>query len=236
MDSGLRKHLHTGEQLYGDLRTLLEQELCPDVILHLQDAFCLHYVVFLPEPESPTFCSLGPFVENTEDNSNFFLFLQQTVDLPVISAEAVLGVARSILALTGSVSARPVRELLLRGDPALLVRLSADPRHDADPVMQRLIYYILTHLHQKLTLQKLAEHFGFSPTYISHRFKEQIGTPPMQYIIRQRLLHAQYLLRTTNAPIREIAEAVGISDCSYFTKLFREQLSSTPSEYRNTYQ
>ena len=235
MDNGLRRHFNTGEKLYDDLRKLLARELCPDTILYLQDTFCLHYVIFLVRPDSSVFCSLGPFSANTDKNSSFHQFLQQTVDLPAISAESAIGAARSILALTGRPSPAPVREMLLQGDPSLLVRLSAELRLDADPVIQRLIYYIQTHLHQKLTLQGLSEYLGFSPTYISHRFKEQVGMPPMQYILQQRLLHSQYLLRTTNAPIREIAESVGITDCSYFTKLFREYSGSTPSDYRNAY-
>ena len=40
------------------------------------------------------------------------------------------------------------------------------------------------------------------------------------------------LLGTTNLSVSEIYNSVGISDTSYFSKLFRKNISSSPGEYR----
>lgn len=235
IDCGLRTHFQQS-QLYEELRILLSQELGTDAILHLQDAFRLHYVVFMPDASDSAFCAFGPFMEPSADNSSYSNFLRQIIPLPVFSLDAVLGAARSTLSLLSDTSIKTVKELQLHTDPALLARLTSGTTDSTDSVILRLQYYIQTHLHQKLTLQSMSEHLGFSPTYISHHFKKETGIPPVQYILQQRLLRSQYLLRTTGTPIKDIADAVGIPDCSYFTKLFREHTGLTPSAYRNTYQ
>ena len=233
LDNGLRKQFKNNTQMYDNLYALLTRDLSPDTILHLEDAFGLHYVAFQPFPTAILFCVLGPFVDKSLESTPHFVYLQQTPIFSEASVASMLDVAQNALALLSKTTAASIRELHLFEDPALSLQLSADLHQKTSPVIQQLIYYIQTHLHQKLTLQSLSDHFGFSPTYISHHFKNDIGLPPMQYIIRQRLLHAQYLLRTTSVPIKEIADAVGVPDCSYFIKLFREHVGSTPSEYRN---
>ena len=235
IDNGLRTQFENCVLLYDNMRKQLSQQLQKDVIIHMQDSFCLHYVIFLPDPACKAFCVLGPFLCDPLDGNNYLMYLQQNLHLPEFPAETVLNAAQCMLALFSDTPPRAVSPLYLRTDPTLLLRLSVNHLPGNNSVMWKLIHYIQTHLHQKLTLQTLSEYCGFSPTYISHRFKEEIGLPPMQYIILQRITHAKYLLRTTDKPIKEIAQNVGLPDCSYFTKLFREQVGATPSEYRNTY-
>lgn len=235
IDAGLRTQFENSEQIYDAVRQLLAKELTPDSILHLQDPFCLHYVAFVPDASSDVVCVLGPFLTDDSQGNHFILYLQQTVNLPRLSANAVLSSAQSILSLAGRKENRSVKQVRLHTDPALMVRLSADQYNGTSSVIQRLVYYIKTNLHKKLTLHSLSEQFGFSPTYISHHFKEELGIPPMQYIIQQRILFAKYLLRATDKPVQEIAGNVGISDWSYFTKLFREHTGTTPTEYRKAY-
>ena len=44
---------------------------------------------------------------------------------------------------------------------------------------------------------------------------------------------AKRLLTRSNTPISAVAEAVGITDYNYFTKVFRSITGMTPSAYRN---
>jgi AraC-like DNA-binding protein len=53
-----------------------------------------------------------------------------------------------------------------------------------------------------------------------------------EYRQQRRLDEAQALLRRTNLSIMEIGHAVGLSDASHFTRMFREQTGLTPSRYR----
>ncbi len=100
------------------------------------------------------------------------------------------------------------------------------------PLTKSILHYIHENLTSRLALQNLAAHTGFSPTYVSHRFKKEVGIAPMQYITRERMRIAVYLLRTTDHCVQDIANTVGFTDMSYFSKLFRQTTGQTPSQFR----
>ena len=63
-----------------------------------------------------------------------------------------------------------------------------------------------------------------SPSYLSSLFKQDTGTTIVDYINSQRV--------TTDRSIAAVAAAVGILDVNYFTKIFKKQLGTTPTQYR----
>lgn len=63
-------------------------------------------------------------------------------------------------------------------------------------------------------------------------FQQAIHMPPGQYLQGCRLQRAGELLRTSNATIADISEAVGIPDIHYFTRLFSRQYKMPPVKYR----
>ena len=232
LDKGLRKQFKNCTQMYDDLYNLLSKEVSCGIILHVQDIFGLNYVVFQPGLESKPLCVLGPFIEKCSETSSHNTYMQQALGLAEISVNSVCETARSIIILLSETPSDSIKELHNLEAQVLSVQLSIDFRQNVSPIIKQLIYYIQTHLHQKLTLQSLSDYFGLSKTYISHHFREEIGLAPMQYIIQQRMFRAQHLISTAVIPIKEIADTVGIPDCSYFTKVFREHTGLTPSEYR----
>lgn len=54
----------------------------------------------------------------------------------------------------------------------------------------------------------------------------------MDHINSQRVDRAAVLLATTDRSIAAVAAAVGILDVNYFTKIFKKQLGTTPTQYR----
>jgi AraC-like DNA-binding protein len=96
----------------------------------------------------------------------------------------------------------------------------------------KITTYIHQHLEAKITLNDLAEIACLSPDYLSKQFFRFMGVRPMEYVNRIRMERAQMLLITTDAPINQIAEQVGIFSNSYFSTLFRKYTLCTPDEYR----
>jgi len=96
----------------------------------------------------------------------------------------------------------------------------------------KLTNYIHQHLDMPLSLSGLAEIACLSPDYFSKQFLEVMGVRPMDYVNRIRIERAQMLLVTTNLPIKQIAEKVGIASNSYFSTLFKKQTLCTPEEYK----
>lgn len=96
----------------------------------------------------------------------------------------------------------------------------------------KLTTYIHQHLDAKISLHDLANMACLSPDYLSKQFLEVMGVRPMDYVNRIRIERAQMLLVTTDLPIKQIAEKVGIASNSYFSTLFKKQTLNTPEEYK----
>lgn len=99
-----------------------------------------------------------------------------------------------------------------------------------------IVFFIKRHVDQyfakELSLESLARQVHLSPSYLSKLFKREIGQNLSVYILNVRIEKAKLLLRSTNMKTYEIAEAVGINDPVYFSKLFKKTALCKPKEYR----
>jgi transcriptional regulator GlxA family with amidase domain len=59
------------------------------------------------------------------------------------------------------------------------------------------------------------------------------GLAPHQYLLEMRLVRARNLLVGTNLSIKGIAVQTGFEDEHYFSRLFRQKLNVTPSQWRS---
>lgn len=86
---------------------------------------------------------------------------------------------------------------------------------------------------EKLSLSDIASEVFLTPTYICLLFKEDTGITINEYITRVRMAKARDFLQNTDMKFSDIAECIGYSDASYFSKLFKRYEGMLPSEYRN---
>ena len=94
---------------------------------------------------------------------------------------------------------------------------------------------MLAHLNQDLSLSALAQQIGFSPYHFARLFRQTIGESPHQFVLSQRIEHAQSLLKETGQPLAQIALTCGFANQSHLTQAFRRTLGLTPAEYRARY-
>jgi AraC-like DNA-binding protein len=81
------------------------------------------------------------------------------------------------------------------------------------------------------TLQTLAERAGMSRTIFTLSFKEAVGSSPMEYLMRWRMLLAGDRLQHTDDSITEIALSLGYESESAFGKAFKRVTSCSPRQY-----
>lgn len=93
--------------------------------------------------------------------------------------------------------------------------------------------YIHDHVGEDLSNTEIGAIFGYHPFYISKMLKDRRGETLKQYIIGYRMKVAKRMLELTDKTVGEIAEELGFSDASYFTKSFKASFGMTPKEYRN---
>lgn len=105
--------------------------------------------------------------------------------------------------------------------------------YDKQALMQSMDAYILKHIAEPLTLNKLSQKFGLVAPYLSKLFKAYKGMSPTQYIQEIRIESAKRMLRERPAMLaKEISGVLGYSNPQYFSKTFYKHVGMYPSEYR----
>ncbi|MDQ1914752.1 response regulator [Paenibacillus sp. GD4] len=106
---------------------------------------------------------------------------------------------------------------------------------ETDTVIQSVKKYISLNIDQDLSRETIAEQAFLNPDYLSRIFKKETGYTISEYVLYERIKLAKELLSQTNVPISSIASAVGHTNFSHFTKIFKKYAGVGPTEYRNQF-
>lgn len=87
-------------------------------------------------------------------------------------------------------------------------------------------------MNENITLKDIAEQFSFSPNYLGHLFKEEVGKNFSEVLIGMRMEQARDLLKNPTMKIYEVADQVGYRYIPYFSRQFKETYGMTPMEFR----
>ena len=102
-------------------------------------------------------------------------------------------------------------------------------------MVEALDKYIRDNAGDDISNTEIGAIFGYHPFYVSRILKERKGMTLRQYIIAYRIKAAKRLLQFSARTVNEIAEELGFTDASYFTKVFKGEVGETPKEYRNRF-
>lgn len=102
-------------------------------------------------------------------------------------------------------------------------------------ILNDILDYIHSHLHENFTVGRLSEVFGYNEKYLSTFFHKSTGIPLKQYILKEKMEAAKAMLTDTTKPVSEIGYRLGFVDSHNFSKAFKKQVGITPTDYRNTY-
>jgi AraC family transcriptional regulator len=83
-----------------------------------------------------------------------------------------------------------------------------------------------------LSLPELASACRLSTGHFSRAFKQTVGCPPHQWLLRQRVEQAKHLILNTNEPLCGIALDTGFSDQAHFTRVFSQRVKASPAAWR----
>ncbi|SES28106.1 transcriptional regulator, AraC family with amidase-like domain [Lentzea xinjiangensis] len=95
--------------------------------------------------------------------------------------------------------------------------------------------WALANLHRPVTLRELAAREATSTRTFTRRFRDEIGTSPGRWLVRQRVERACALLERTDLLIDEIAVAAGFGTAGSMRLHLRAELGVSPSAYRATF-
>jgi AraC family transcriptional regulator len=112
-------------------------------------------------------------------------------------------------------------------------RCNASPA--ASPLPRHLLQRVLERMHDliaDLDLQTLAAESGYSRSHFLRMFEAATGLTPHRYLLQLRLERAQELMRKRSTSLIDIAALCGFSSHAHMSRVFRQLLGVTPSQYR----
>jgi len=99
--------------------------------------------------------------------------------------------------------------------------------------VERAIHYFNENYNRRISIEKYAEERNVTPCWFIQIFKHVTKMTPLQYIVSLRINNAMNFLDYTNHSITQIAASVGYDNSLYFSRLFKNHIGMSPTEYRN---
>ncbi|MBW7892170.1 MAG: helix-turn-helix transcriptional regulator, partial [Chitinophagaceae bacterium] len=99
-------------------------------------------------------------------------------------------------------------------------------------IIERCILIMKQHIHENLTLDELAKEACVSASYLSALFRQKTHYSPIQLFISLKIQRASQMLRSTKAPIKQIAEELGYTDQYSFSRSFKQIMGTSPKKFR----
>jgi len=99
-------------------------------------------------------------------------------------------------------------------------------------VWRQAVAFILGHLEEELTVQRIADAIGRHPSHAMRLFRKQTGFTLNAFILRHRLARAKRLLIGTRLSVGEVALRSGFGSERRFFEVFRQAEGCPPGVYR----
>lgn len=117
------------------------------------------------------------------------------------------------LAIVDQALAEPVTP----GVPGVLAGIAAAVRAD---------------LARSWTAEEISALSGVSPSQTRRLFRKHLRTSPRQWLLRERLIHAQAMIAADRMSLAEVAETCGFCDVYHFSREFKRSVGIPPAAWR----
>ncbi len=94
-----------------------------------------------------------------------------------------------------------------------------------------VLAYIHDNCTQAITVEKLADQFGYSPSHLAHSFKKQMGTSLYHYVLLRRLQIGREAM-LEGIPVKEAYQKCGFGDYAGFYRAFIKEFGLSPQQYK----
>lgn len=100
--------------------------------------------------------------------------------------------------------------------------------------MVAVINYIEEQIAEPLSIRMLSEYMGLSEGRFKANFRKEMGMPPGEYILRQKVKRAKVLLEESALSVTDIAYQLSFPNSQYFATVFKRFVAQSPTDYRKS--
>ena len=215
--------------LYEDSENLIINALRKNSLKALKEAF-VQFIYSLPDDEEQQCSDLHRLMVKTE------FMLRDTYGLTDEIKEKFQNYYYHLQELNAARAVDVCYKILCSAAEARQKAAEQDETRYFKEYMSAAVAYIDEHLQDEdLSIVSVAAHIYLNPVYFGRVFKNTFHMTFKKYLMQQRMEKARKLLEAGNGSIREICDAVGIHNLSYFSHLFKQYTGKLPSEYKKEY-
>ena len=115
-----------------------------------------------------------------------------------------------------------------------ILRRSSTSSEVMPSIIQKAVNYIHKNYTNDILLVNVAKELSISKNYLGRLFRDTLGVNFNEYVKSLRLRQACSLLKSSQLSIKEIAFSSGFNSPIYFCNIFKEKMSMSPMQYRNS--
>lgn len=130
----------------------------------------------------------------------------------------------------------PLRKIVISNNilSFILMVIKCGEKNSNNIISSDMLYcckYIEDNVFNNIYIDKLAKIVNLSESRFKHKFKEEVGTPPNEFILKTKINKAKELISKNQASVTNIAYDLGFSTPSYFSTVFKKYQGVTPSKF-----
>ena len=221
--------IHAGDVVITDARELFHCHIDPDtyherISIHIDPHFWEH----LPWDTKPLF---RIFTDRKSGMGN--LIPGETVSgsgLHLLFGELLTIVQKEDVMRNGLAVSKLIELLSLLNKIGSSTPMPAK-NHAENPMIHQILEYIHEHFTETITVDSIAANFHITASHLAHLFKKQTGISLWNYVILQRLRHANALM-AKDISAEEACYAAGFNNYANFYRLYKKHTGTTPTEYK----
>jgi AraC-like DNA-binding protein len=93
-------------------------------------------------------------------------------------------------------------------------------------------FRIRQNVDQELDMTLMAREYNIGYSYFRKMFKNYTGMAPHKYHLELKIMRAKELLLVTDKSVKEISYELGFQTIHYFSRLFKNKVGKSPTEFR----
>lgn len=104
-----------------------------------------------------------------------------------------------------------------------------------NPMITQVKDYVFQHINEPVLVRDIADYVGVTPNYLSEQFHRNMKITLKQYILEEKIIASERLLKYTDYSIQEISNYCAFSSQSRFSEYFQRKNGITPAKFRKKY-